>query len=56
VAGITYVAAAMVIYLIGSKKFLLDALIPAGAYLLSVQTFPFFKSHFVQNWLAKQAD
>lgn len=28
----------------------------AGAYLLSVQTFPFFKTHFVKNWLAKQAD
>lgn len=56
VAGITYVAAALVIYLIGSKKFLFDALIPAGAYLLSVQTFPFFKTHFVKSWLAKQAD
>lgn len=27
----------------------------AGAYLLSVQTFPLFKTHFVKNWLAKNS-
>lgn len=47
---ITYFAAAALLFLIGSTKFWLDALIPTGAYLLSVQTVPVLK----RWWIAQR--
>ncbi|MBZ0185006.1 MAG: hypothetical protein K8F91_02050 [Candidatus Obscuribacterales bacterium] len=47
---ITYLAAALVFQLIGSRQSLLDALIPTSAYLLSVLTIPAMK----KRWLKKR--
>lgn len=46
---ITYLAAVVVFKLIGSGRCFLDAFIPSGAYLLSVQTLPLLK----KLWLNK---
>lgn len=49
IALITYFAAALLFKSIGSEKPFLDALIPSGAYILSVQTLPFLKSWWLKN-------
>lgn len=48
IAIVTYIAAVVVFQLIGSSRCFLDAFIPSGAYLLSVQTLPFIK----RAWLS----
>ncbi len=47
IAAITYVVAALVLYLIGAKNFLLSALVPTAGFLLSVQTLPIVKKWWI---------
>ncbi|MGD9682864.1 MAG: hypothetical protein AB7W16_16865 [Candidatus Obscuribacterales bacterium] len=49
---ITYLAASALMHALGSRQALLDALIPSGAYLLSVLTIPALK----QYWLARRSE
>ncbi len=49
IALITYFAAALLFKSIGSEKPILDALIPSGAYILSVQTLPLLKRWWLKN-------
>lgn len=53
IAIITYIAASIVLNLIGSHKYLLDALIPSEAYLLSVQTIPMVKRWWIERRLPR---
>jgi hypothetical protein len=49
IAAITYVVASLVMYLIGTTNYLLNALIPVVGYLLSTQSLPAIK----QSWIKK---
>lgn len=51
VATVTYIAAAVFLYLIGVQNFLLSALVPAIGFFLSTQSLPFVKKW----WLKKNA-
>lgn len=53
VALVTYIIAAIVLYLIGANNFLLSALVPTVGYLLSVQTLPVIKRWWIKNHITK---
>ncbi len=48
IAGITYVVAVIVLFLIGAENIFLGALVPVIGFLLSTQSLPFLK----QWWLS----
>ncbi|MES2995059.1 MAG: hypothetical protein V4681_03445 [Patescibacteria group bacterium] len=48
IAAITYICAAIVLYVIGAQDYLLSAIVPALGYVLSTQSLPFIKKW----WLA----
>jgi len=48
---ITYIVAAFVFYIIGSKNYLLNALIPTIGYFLSMQSLPFIKKWWIKKHL-----
>jgi len=47
ICGITYVVAALLLYLIGTERFLLGALVPALGFLLSAQSLPAVKRWWI---------
>lgn len=47
IAAITYVVASIVMWLIGSAKFYLNALVPVVGYLLSTQSLPAVKKWWI---------
>jgi hypothetical protein len=47
IAGITYVIASVVMWLIGSTNFYLNALVPVVGYLLSTQSLPAVKRWWI---------
>ena len=49
IAGITYVVASLVMYLIGTTTFYLNALIPVIGYLLSTQSLPIIKRRWLHH-------
>lgn len=49
VAFITYVVAAGVLYVLGTPKFLLGALVPAAGYILSMQSLPAIKRWWMKR-------
>lgn len=53
-AVITYVVAVLVLYLIGAKNFLLNALVPTAGFLLSVQTLPVIKRRWIKHFFRKK--
>ncbi len=51
IAGITYIVASLVMYLIGTTAFYLNALIPVVGYLLSTQSLPIIKKWWLEKYL-----
>ena len=51
---VTYVIASFVMYFIGVKNFLLNALIPTIGYLLSAQSLPLIKHWWIKEYLNKK--
>lgn len=51
---ITYIVAVIVFYLIGTKNYFLNALIPTVGYFLSMQSLPFIKRWWVRKYLGKK--
>ncbi|NTW22897.1 hypothetical protein HGA34_05170 [Candidatus Falkowbacteria bacterium] len=49
IAGITYVVASIVMFLIGSANFYLNALVPVVGYLLSTQSLPAVKRWWIDR-------
>ena len=50
-AFITYVVAAVLLYLVAVPRFLLSALVPAAGFMLSVQTLPALKRWWIRRCL-----
>ena len=48
---ITYIVAALVLYLVGSNNFLLNALVPTVGFFLSIQSLPAVKRWWVKEFL-----
>jgi len=51
---ITYIVAAFVLYFIGAKNFLLNAIVPTAGFFLSVQTLPVIKNWWIKKFLRKK--
>ena len=51
ITAITYVIAALVLYLIGIQSYLSSALIPTVGYFLSTQSLPFVKRHWTKRYV-----
>ena len=49
-ATITYIIAAVLLYLVGTQRFLAGALVPTVGYILSVQTLPSMKRWWVRRF------
>lgn len=49
-ATITYIIAAVLLYLVGTQRFLAGALVPTVGYILSVQTLPAMKRWWVRRF------
>ncbi|MEK9184357.1 MAG: hypothetical protein AAB892_01340 [Patescibacteria group bacterium] len=49
IAVITYVCAAIVLYVIGAEDFLLSAVVPTLGYVLSTQSLPFVKKWWLRS-------
>ena len=49
IAAITYIIAAIVLYFIGAKNFLLNALVPTIGYFLSTQSLPAIKRWWIRR-------
>lgn len=47
---VTYLIAALVMYVIGVDRYLTDALIPTIGYLLSTQSLPFLKRWWIKKY------
>lgn len=47
---ITYIIAAFVLYFIGAKNFLLNALVPTIGFFLSVQSLPAVKKWWIKSF------
>lgn len=50
---ITYIVAAVLLYVIGVPSFLLSALVPTAGFFLSVQSLPAIKRWWVKKYLSK---
>lgn len=48
---ITYIIASIVLFLIGSKNYLLNAFIPTVGYYLSIQSLPFIKKWWINKFI-----
>lgn len=48
VAGLTYVIAVLVFWMLGNDHFLLNALVPSAAFVLSVQSLPMVKKWWIK--------
>lgn len=53
ITAITYVVAVLVLYFIGVKNFLLNALVPTAGFFLSIQTLPAVKKWWIKRFLIK---
>lgn len=53
---ITYIIASLVLYLLGSKNFFLNALIPTIGYFLSIQSLPIIKKWWIKEKLQKNEE
>lgn len=53
-AVITYIVAVLVLYFIGVKNLLLNALVPTAGFLLSVQTLPVIKRWWIRYFFRKK--
>jgi len=51
---ITYIVAALVLYFIGAKNFLLNALVPTAGFFLSIQSLPAVKRWWIKKFLRKK--
>lgn len=51
---ITYIIAALVLYFIGAKNFLLSALVPTVGFFLSIQSLPIVKKWWTKKFLHKK--
>ncbi len=51
---ITYITAALVLYFIGAKNFLLSALVPTAGFFLSIQTLPTVKRWWIKKFFARK--
>ena len=51
---ITYIVATFVLYFIGVKNFLLNALVPTAGFFLSIQSLPFVKRWWIKKFLHKK--
>ena len=49
ISGVIYVIAVKVLYLIGSDRYFLNALMPAIGYFISVQSLPFIKKWWIKR-------
>ena len=56
IAVITYVVAAIFLYLIDVSSFLFGALVPAAGFILSVQSLPALKRRWVKNFLSRKKE
>ncbi|TSA45223.1 hypothetical protein D4R52_02905 [bacterium] len=54
ITGIIYVVAALVLYFAGVKNYLLNALVPAAGYFLSMQSLPAIKKRWIKKFLSKK--
>lgn len=54
IALVTYIIAALVLYLIGTDNFLRNALVPTVGYLLSTQSLPMVKKRWIEKYLRKK--
>ncbi len=48
---ITYIVAVLVLYFIGAKNFLLNALVPTVGFFLSIQSLPTIKKWWIKKFL-----
>lgn len=48
---LTYIFASFALYVIGTKNFLLGAIIPTLGYFLSTQSLPFIKRWWIRNYI-----
>ena len=48
---ITYIVAVLVLYFIGAKNFLLNALVPTVGFFLSIQSLPTVKKWWIRKFL-----
>ena len=51
---ITYIIAALVLYFIGAKNFLLSALVPTVGFFLSIQSLPAVKRWWIKKFSERQ--
>lgn len=51
---ITYIVAALVLYFIGAKNFLLNALVPTAGFFLSIQSLPAVKKWWMKKFLQEK--
>ncbi|HOR57690.1 MAG TPA: hypothetical protein PLV82_03395 [bacterium] len=51
---ITYIIASLVLYFIGAKNFLLNALVPTAGFFLSIQSLPAIKKWWIKKYLNKK--
>ncbi len=49
ISAIIYVIAVKVLFLVGSERYFLNALMPAIGYFVSVQSLPFIKKWWIKN-------
>lgn len=54
IAIITYVVAALILFSIGVKGYLLNAFVPTVGYLLSTQSIPLLKKWWVRRYVARR--
>ncbi|MBI2023457.1 hypothetical protein HYT01_02770 [Candidatus Giovannonibacteria bacterium] len=51
---ITYIVASLVLYFIGAKNFLLNALVPTAGFFLSIQSLPAVKRWWIKKFLREK--
>ncbi|MDD2756822.1 MAG: hypothetical protein PHT51_02655 [Patescibacteria group bacterium] len=51
---ITYIIASFVLYFIGVKNFLLNALVPTVGFFLSIQSLPAIKKWWIRKYLSNK--
>ena len=53
---ITYIVASLVLYFIGAKNFLLNALVPTARFFLSIQSLPAIKRWWMKKSFKQNKD
>ena len=49
ICAITYIVAALLLYILGNERFWLNALVPVFGFYLSSQSLPFAKKYWIEH-------